>query len=106
MSCAILLEFHLLLRDPVSRLQDTTAQIRDIAYYVCNAAAGLVGDEASLNALAHKTLHDLELTLSGDDAWAASFDHPGSEEGHCSVQMCKPDGIQDGNTLTVPMSSG
>lgn len=91
-SCAIL-EFRLPLHNSVSRLQDTTAQIRDIAHYVCNVAMGLARDEASFNALARETLHELGLTLDGDGAWSMPPDHPTDEEAHGSTQICKPIGI-------------
>ena len=71
---------HPPLCDSVSKLQDTTAQIRDIAHYVCDVAAGLAREETSLNALTHETLHELGLTLNGNDSWTTSSDHLGAEE--------------------------
>jgi len=87
------LELHLPLRDPVSRLQDTTAQIRDIADYVCNIAASLAREEASMNELTYKTLHELGLVLDGDNAWTAPSDRPSSEEVHGPTQTRKPTDI-------------
>jgi len=81
-----------------------TAQIRDIADHVCNVAAGLARDVASLDASTHQTLRELGLVLDGDDAWATSSDRPGSRV-HDSTQTREPVDTQCGNALTTPMSS-
>ena len=47
-------------RDSVSRLQDTTAQIRDIARCVFDSIASFARDEATPDLPTHKTLWDLE----------------------------------------------
>lgn len=83
-----------------------TAQIRDIARCVADAATGLVREEASFDALTHKTLREFGLDLNGDDAWATPPDPPDAEEVHSSVQMRKPVNMRCRNPLTVPTSSG
>lgn len=94
-------EFHPPLRDLVSRLQDTNAQIRDVARYVCDVATGLAGEEASLNALTYKTLREL-----GEDAWTAPSDSLSAGEIHTPLQTRKPVDPWHGNPLTVPTTSG
>lgn len=82
-------EFRPPSRDSVSRLQDTTEQIRDIARYVCDVATGLAREEASLNALTHKTLCEL-----GDNAWTAPSDSLSAGEIHTPPQTRKPANAQ------------